>query len=91
MKRHCLWLLLLPYMLVGCASRAPDNSPEAVCRHQAYDDPTVKRLLLQSLGEAAANAQQQFDYDMALRNATNACLRQKGVQVRGGVEPVGPH
>jgi hypothetical protein len=89
MKRHCLWLLL--YVLVGCASSAPDNSPEVVCRRQAYDDPTVKRLLVQSLGESSANPQAQFDYNMALRNATDACLRQKGVQVRGGVEPVGPH
>jgi hypothetical protein len=90
MKRHWRWLLLL-HMLVGCASSAPDNSPAAVCRRQAYDDPTVKRLLVQSLGESSANPQEQFDYNMALHNATDACLRQKGVQVRGGVEPVGPH
>jgi len=91
MKRHWVWLPLLLYVLVGCAPSAPDGSPEAVCRRQAYDDPAVKRLLLLSLGESGANAQSQFDYNMALRNATDACLRQKGVQVRGGVEPVGPH
>jgi hypothetical protein len=90
MTRLGVWLLLLP-LLTGCASSNQDNSPEAVCRRQAYDDPAVKGLLVRSLGENAANAQEQFDYEMDLRKATDACLRRKGVQVRGGVEPVGPH
>ena len=91
MRRHGVWLLPLLPLLMGCASGGQDTSPEAACRRQAYDDPAVKHILVESLGDAAATAQGQFEYNLALHNATDACLRQKGVQVRGGVEPVQPH
>lgn len=89
MRRYGVWLLLL--ILAGCASRPQGNGPEAECRRQAYDDPTVKRLTIESMGVAAINQQMQFDYDKALRDATNACLRKRGIPVRGGVEPVRPN
>jgi len=88
MRRHGVWLVLV--MLAGCASSGAGGSPEAVCRRQAYDDPIAKHLTIESLGMASANPQAQFDYNKALRDATQACLRQKGIQVRGGVEPVRP-
>jgi len=89
MRRRSVWLLLV--ILAGCASGRGGGSPEAVCRRQAYDDPAVKHLTIEGLGEPAANPQTQFNYEMALRAATDACLRRKGIQVRGGVEPVRPY
>lgn len=83
-----VWLVL--FMLAGCAASGPGDSPEAVCRRQAYDDPTVKHLTIENLGSSSADPGAQFDYDKALRDATQTCLRQKGIQVRGGVEPLRP-
>jgi hypothetical protein len=86
MRRRCVLLVLS--MLAGCASDASGDSPEAVCRRQAYDDPTVKQLTIANLSPASPNPDAKFEYSEALRNATDACLRQKGVHVQGGVEPV---
>ncbi len=88
MRRHCGWLALA--MLAGCTMSSPNDSPEAVCRHQAYDDPKVKNLTVKYLGSAAASPDAAFEYNKALHDATDACLRQKGIQVQGGVEPVRP-
>ena len=90
MRRHGAWLLLV--VLAGCTWGEPSgNSPEAVCRRQAYDDPTVKQLVIEGMGATGATPQSQFDYEKALHDATDACLRRKGVAVRGGVEPVRPY
>jgi predicted component of type VI protein secretion system len=86
MRRHCVCLLAL--LLAGCGSGKPNDSPEAACRRQAYNDPKVKALTVQSTEAASINPQSNFDYTMALREATQACLKQSGAQVRGGVEPV---
>ena len=88
MRQRCVWLVLM--ILAGCAPSSPADSPQAICHRQAYDDPTVKRLTVESLGAASADPNSAFEYNKALRDATNACLRQKGVQVRGGVEMVRP-
>ncbi|HTW73190.1 MAG TPA: hypothetical protein VME47_25155 [Acetobacteraceae bacterium] len=92
MTRSGVWLLLA-LSLAGCSSwfEPAGNSPEAVCRRQAYDDPTVKQIIVRSMGQPSANPQTQFDYEKALRDATNACLKKKGIAVRGGVEPVRPY
>jgi hypothetical protein len=81
---------LVLVMLAGCSSSGPADNPEAVCRRQAYDDPTVKSLTVKNLGISMLAPDAEFDYSKALHDATQTCLRQKGVQVRGGVEPVRP-
>jgi hypothetical protein len=81
-------VLFVLSMLTRCASDGSGDSPEAVCRRQAYDDPTVKQLTIANLGPASANPDSKFEYSEALRNATQDCLRQKGIHVQGGVEPV---
>lgn len=89
MRRRGGWLLLL--VLAGCTSQPQGNDPAAECRRQAYDDPTVKRLGIEIMGQPGFDSETRFDYDQALRKATNTCLQQKGIAVRGGVEPVQPH
>jgi len=94
MRRFGVWLLLaLTVSLAGCSSwfEPQGNSPQAECRRQAYDDPAVKQYVIASMGRTGANPQNQFDYEKALRDATNACLKKKGIAVRGGVEPVRPY
>ena len=86
--RHAACLMLI--LLAGCGAGNSGDSPEAVCRRQAYDDPTVKRLTIGYLGATGADPGADFDYNKALRDATDACLRKKGIQVRGGVESVRP-
>jgi hypothetical protein len=88
MRLRGVWLVL--FVLAACGSGRSGDSPEAVCRRQANDDPGVKHFAVENLGPASANPDVQYDYDKALRDATNACLRQKGIQVRGGVEQVRP-
>lgn len=89
MRWRGLWLVLAT--LAACASSRSGDSPEAVCRRQAYDDPAVKLLTIQNMGAASAKPDAEFDYNQALRRASDACLRQKGVHVQGGVEPVRPY
>jgi len=83
MTRPGIWLL--PLLLVGCASQSSGDSPDAVCQRQAYDDPKVKHLMMPA---SVPTVDHDFDLTLALREATQKCLVQKGVAVRGGVEPV---
>jgi hypothetical protein len=81
--------LLASPLLAGCGIwGSQDNSPEGQCRRQAYDDPTVKSLTVESLGQSADNPDSDYQYNVALRAATQKCLQQKGIATRGGVEPV---
>jgi len=81
-------VLLLPLLLAACGSGPPDNTAQAVCQRQAYDDPKVKHLVIESMGTSSLNTDVQFNLNQAVLEATNSCLRQKGVAVRGGVEAV---
>jgi hypothetical protein len=87
-------VLLLCLGVAGCglsdrslSYRSPANTPLGECERQADNDPKVKALLLQ-------NFYLNVDppHDQALRrariDATNACMRAKGLMAPGGVEPV---
>ncbi len=93
MTRHFLPLLLV-VALSGCghstrslAYRAPSDTDLGECQRQADNDPVVQKLLLDNFTMTADPV-----HDQALRrariNATNACLRARGVTLPGGVEPV---
>ncbi len=86
--------LLLVLALGGCgwstrslAYRAPTDTDIGECQRQADKDPAVQQLVLENMWTTADPA-----HDNALRrariNATNACLRARGVTLPGGVEPV---
>jgi hypothetical protein len=88
MRRQAVLLLLIT--LAGCASGPQDNSPEAVCQRQAYDDPKVKALIVQRLGWTSTDPNLDFQTTNALHDATEKCLLSKGIATRGGVQPVRP-
>jgi hypothetical protein len=91
---RALPLLLLCLAMTGCglstrslAYRAPSDTELGECERQADKDPKVQQLLLQNF---YLNADPP--HDQALRRArieaTNACLRARGLAIPGGVEPV---
>lgn len=87
MMRAGVWLL--PLLMAACSAGPSGDSPDAVCRRQAYDDPRVKALIMPNA--ALVGPDSDFALTVALRNATQDCLRKRGIAVRGGVEPVRPH
>ncbi len=87
--RLCVAWLLLP-LVSGCASYPTGNSPQAVCRRDALDDPAVKQITIAQMNSGSMSGKAKFDYRQAVHDAYNKCLRQHGVEFRGGVEPVRP-
>lgn len=84
------WSLLLPllFVLAGCTGYPKGDSPQAECERQAYDDPSVKPLLISQGLPVTPDA--AYTFKQALRAATDKCLRQRGIAVSGGVQPVRP-
>ena len=80
--------VLLPLLLVGCT--VGGNTPEAECRREAYNDPSVKEIYGNSNGNYTQAGTIQAQLKMAMRQATLKCLREKGLAPPGGVEPVQP-
>jgi len=85
-----LRVLVLLAALLPAACASSNNSPEAVCRRQAYDDPQVRALRVQMMRSYSANLGSQGQLQYLLRQATLRCLQDKGLAVPGGVEPVKP-
>ncbi len=69
--------------------RAASDTDLGDCQRQADKDPEVQQLLLQNF-YITADPPHDFALREARRKATNACLRARGVQLPGGVEPVSP-
>lgn len=84
---RCVWLLGV--MLAGCTVTPKDNSPQAQCARDAYNDPRVKELYAQTPdGMYTQQSEERRKMDEALRQATIRCLQAKGLAIPGGVEPV---
>jgi hypothetical protein len=86
--------LLVCASVAGCGSgtrslayRKASDTEIGECQRAADKDPKVQKLLLENMYIVADPV-----HDQRLRqariNATNACLRAKGVELPGGVEPV---
>jgi hypothetical protein len=89
-----LALLAACLAVAGCgmSTRAPpklaaDSTTLGQCQRQAENDPVVKDLLLQNF-YISADPQHDQALRMARRKATDTCLRARGVELPGGVEPV---
>lgn len=87
MKR--VWILL-PLLVAACAFEPQGNSPQAICKRDAYNDPTVKQMTIENTQRSSMSPKANFDYNEALHRAYDACLLKHGVAVKGGVEPVRP-
>jgi hypothetical protein len=94
MSRLVLTVAVLCLAVTGCglstrslSYRAPSDTEKGECQRQADNDPTVQKLLLENFYIVA-----DPPHDQALREAriraTNACLRARGLELPGGVEPV---
>jgi hypothetical protein len=66
---------------------APDSTVLGQCQRVAQDDPTVKSLIIEGMS-VTANPPHDEALRLARLDATNACLKARGVPVPGGVEPV---
>jgi hypothetical protein len=78
---------MITLCVLGLAACAHDNSPEAQCERQAYDDPAVRSIYRSEQGNYA-NGATRAALQLALRQATVKCMRQKGLAPPSGVEPV---
>ncbi len=76
--------------LLIAACQPTDNSPEAVCRRQAYNDPQVVALRIRMMQSASVDLGSKGELQYLLEQATLRCLQDKGLAVPGGVEPVQP-
>lgn len=86
--------ILLGLVLAGCGHStrsmgplAPTDTQLGECQREADDDPEVKKLRLENFYVYADPIHDQ-KLKVARLNATNACLRARGLTVPGGVEPV---
>jgi hypothetical protein len=78
--------LLLALLLGACGGE--DNTPQAQCRRQAYDDPQARQLMTLRLSSEGANVDLAPRYEQAVRQAEERCLTARGLAPRGGVAPV---
>jgi hypothetical protein len=89
MKQLLLCLLLV--FPAGCASHSSaDRGPEAFCRRQANNDPDVVRLTMKNLTIGGRYDNLNPAINLARHRALQRCLRERGIAVRGGVEPLAP-
>ena len=85
MRTSLLWLL--PLLLLACTR--DDNSPQAQCERQAYNDPAVKQVYIDAAfltGQAGVSGDERLK--TAVQQAKLRCLRERGLAPPGGVEPV---
>ena len=79
-----VWPLILTLMLAAC-STGPETAQDA-CERQADRDPEVRRLIIIGLGNPYFFHGSQDELRAAKQSATIACLQDRGVIRKGGVE-----
>ena len=77
----------LVLLLGACAN---SDSPQAVCRRQASNDPEVRALTVQALIQPMMAPNYYPEIEFHRRQAELRCLQNKGLATPGGVEPVMP-
>ncbi len=76
----------IPLLLLLAACAREPESAQAVCERQANNDPAVKRLIIKGVGSAYFLHDSQDELNAAKQDAMLACLRDRGVIRKGGVE-----
>jgi hypothetical protein len=91
-RRARVRLLSLLVCLLGVACQqqhlAQDDTPLGQCQRQAEQDPKVKALIMETFNGVNGDPAHFQQLKVARYEATNACLRARGIPVPGGVEPV---
>ena len=72
-------------LLLAACARGPDAVRDT-CERQAESDPEVKRLIIKGVGSAYFLHKSQDELNAAKQDAMTACLRERGVIRKGGVE-----
>jgi hypothetical protein len=94
MTSRSIAALLLGVLLAACSSGRTQTAAEAECRREAFSQPNVRTLIASSqpgtynLIFNKSLTSPQEDTRQAIREATQECLRRKGLAAGGGVEPV---
>lgn len=78
--------------LAGCGIFGPSAStPEGRCDAAAYDDPTVKQIIVERVSGNDEKSQELLTtQEDAVKRAKIRCLRGVGAAPPGGVEPLKP-
>jgi hypothetical protein len=79
---------LLPLTLIACGQTG--NGPEAECRRQADQDPTVRSIYRGDQGDYTQLGPARSNLDWALKQSYLKCMREKGLAPPVGVEPIRP-
>jgi hypothetical protein len=79
-------VLLLP--LLGACAGPAGNTPQAQCAREAYNDPDVKRMIMEQAGSPYLMRTDQAELEQAKHQAALRCLRARGLAPPGGVEPL---
>lgn len=86
--------LLLGMLLAGCASGGTQSAAVAECRQEALNQPNIRTMIANSQPGVTGHifnkslTSSQEDTQQAIREATQDCLRRRGLAAGGGVEPV---
>jgi hypothetical protein len=90
MKGFLVSILVL-CAVAGCAAPTREASgPEAYCERQAEQDPEVTELSVKNMAVGGQHDDLSGSIRLAKRRALQRCLREKGVPLKGGVEPLAP-
>jgi hypothetical protein len=85
------WLLPALVGLAGCTfAKADEHDPRAECQVQANSDPTVQDLRLKQFSLTPSDPNINPDITVAIHNAVQRCLQDKGLAPPGGVDPIRP-
>jgi hypothetical protein len=82
------FVLLLPLVLLGCGPKG--DTPEAQCTRQADQDPTVLSIYRGDQGDYTQLGPARSNLMWAKKEAYTKCMREKGFEPPGGVEPIRP-
>ena len=78
------------FALVALAACATDNSPQAACDRQSYEDPVIKEMIAQQAGNPWLMQNDRGDLNRLRHGVVLQCLADRGVIRQGGVEAVVP-